>query len=53
MSKTIIKDKRAKGLYYTNNISDKDYYYYNTNKANKSKVNKYTLNKDNKTKVNK
>ena len=53
MSKTIIKDKRAKGLYYTNNISDKDYYYYSANKANKSEVNEYTLDEYNKTKVNK
>jgi hypothetical protein len=53
LSKTIIKDKRAKGLYYISDISDKDYYYYNTNKANKSEVNKYTFNKDIKTKVNK
>jgi hypothetical protein len=51
--KTIIKDKRAKGLYYASDISDKDYCYYNASKASKSEVNKYTLNKDSETKVNK
>jgi hypothetical protein len=50
--KTIIKDKRIKGLYYTNNISNKDYYYYNANKTNKSKINEHAFNKYNKTKVN-
>ena len=53
MSKTIIKDKRAKGLHYISNISDKDYCYYNASKASKSKVNKHALDKDIKTKVNK
>ena len=43
MFKVIIKDKRIKGLYYINNISDEDYYYYNTNKVNKSEVNKRAL----------
>ena len=52
MSKTITKDKRAKGLYYISDISDKDYCYYNTSKASKSEVNKHALNKDIKTKVN-
>jgi hypothetical protein len=47
--KTIRKDKRTKGLYYISNISNKDYYYYNINKANKSEVDEHALNKDIKT----
>jgi hypothetical protein len=43
LSKTITKDKRAKGLYYINNISDEDYCYYNTGKASKSEVNEQGL----------
>ena len=54
MSKTIIKDRQIKGLYYINDISDKDYYYYyNANKVNKSKVKEHALNKYSETKVNK
>jgi hypothetical protein len=51
--KTIIKDRQLKGLYYTSNINDEDYYYYNANKASKSKVNKYAFNKYSEIKVNK
>jgi hypothetical protein len=53
LSKTIIKDKRAKGLYYISDISDEDYCYYNTNKASESEVDEHALDKDIKTKVNK
>jgi hypothetical protein len=51
--KTIIKDRRAKGLYYTSNISNEDYCYYNASKASKSEVDEHALNEDSKTKVNK
>jgi hypothetical protein len=51
LSKTITKDKRAKGLYYISDISDEDYYYYNASKASESEVNEYALNKDIETEV--
>jgi hypothetical protein len=53
LSKTITKDKRAKGLYYVSDISDEDYCYYNASEASESKVNKHALDKDIKTKVDK
>jgi hypothetical protein len=53
LSKTITKDRRAKGLYYISNISDKDYCYYNASEASESEVDKHALDKDIKTEVNK
>ena len=53
MSKTITKDRRAKGLYYVSDISDKDYCYYNASKASESEVNKHALDKDIETEVDK
>jgi len=52
LSKTIIKDRRAKGLYYVSDISDEDYCYHNASEANKSEVDEHTLNEDIKTEVN-
>jgi hypothetical protein len=53
LSKTIIKDRWTKGLYYASDISNKDYYYYNASKTSKSEVNEYTLDEYSETKVNK
>ena len=53
-SKTIIKDRRTKGLYCASDTSDEDYYYYyhNASEASESEVDEHALNEYNETKVN-
>ena len=51
-SKTIIKDKRAKGLHYVSDTSDEDYYYHNAGEVNESEVDEHALDKDIETEVN-
>jgi hypothetical protein len=53
LSKTITKDKRAKGLHYISDISDEDYCYYNASEASESEVNEHALDEDIETEVNK
>ena len=50
-SKTIIKDRRAKGLYYVSDTSDEDYYYHNAGKASESEVDEHALDEDIETEV--
>ena len=50
-SKTIIKDRRAKGLYYVSDTSDEDYYYHNAGEASESEVDEHALDEDIETEV--
>jgi hypothetical protein len=50
-SKTITKDRRAKGLHYVSDISDEDYYYHNAGEASESEVDEHALDEDIKTEV--